>query len=162
MHFKMSKVAQYFFGNILPSDGSHSSESNRSDCKFKLQFDVYYCCALVGLAACKIDENATDLRDLTDNYPREYSENRMYIAGLLIASEAKRQGIDSESPQIENLMLQYLSNDETTYLSDDGIKILNSYSLEGFNIIKDFLPDKPTSREEFLEAFKLALDKKTL
>ncbi len=158
MHFKFSKRAQKFFGNIISLEGSHSSDKDRNEFKFKQQFDVYYCCALIGMAACKIDEDSSDLKDLTEKYPKEYYENRMYIAGLLVASEAKRQGIDSGSPNIEELMLQYLSNDEGTYLTDNGVKMLNAYALEGFNIITQFLPDKPTSREEFLEAFKSALD----
>lgn len=162
MHFKISKQAQKFFSNIVPFEGSHSTESNKNDFKFKLQFDVYYCCALIGLAACKIDDSGGDLKDLTENYPKEYYENRMYIAGLLVASEAKRQGIDSGSSKIETLMLRYLSNDERTYLSDDGIKMLNSYSLGGFNIVSEILADKPTSREEFLEAVKFALDTETV
>ena len=54
-------------------------------------------------------------------------------------------------------MLQYLSNDDTM-LSEDGVKALNAYSLKGFHLIREYpLSDKPTTREEFLEAFNTAL-----
>lgn len=154
MHFKMSQSAQSFFSNIINPDGSHGSDEKS---KFAYKFDVYYCCALLGMAACQIDEDASDLKDLTENYPKPYIENKNYIAGLLVASEAKRLGIDVDSTKLEGVMLQYLSNDDTL-LSEEGVKILNAYAQKGYRLIHEFpLEEKPTSREEFLEAFDMAL-----
>lgn len=43
-------------------------------------------------------------------------------------------------------------------LSEDGIKTLNAYALKGYRLITDYpLFDKPTSREEFLDAFNVAM-----
>ena len=54
-------------------------------------------------------------------------------------------------------MLQYISNNDTL-LSEDGIKTLNAYALKGYRLITDYpLFDKPTSREEFLDAFNVAM-----
>ena len=154
MHFRMSQSAQSFFSNIISSDGSHGADEKG---KFALKFDVYYCCALLGMAACQIDEDTSDLKDLVESYPKPYVENKNYIAGLLVASEAKRLGIDIDSPKLEGVMLQYLSNDDTL-LSEDGIKMLDAYSLKGYHLIHEFpLEEKPTSREEFLEAFNMAM-----
>ena len=48
-------------------------------------------------------------------------------------------------------------NDDTL-LSEDGIKTLNAYALKGYRLITDYpLFDKPTSREEFLDAFNVAM-----
>jgi len=48
--------------------------------------------------------------------------------------------------------------DEKTLLSEDGIKTLNAYALKGYRLITDYpLFDKPTSREEFLDAFNVAM-----
>ena len=128
MHFKIAKSAQSYFNNIMNLEGSHAAEDKN---KF-IQFDVYYCCALIGMAAAQ-------------------------IAGLLVASEAKRLGIDTQSPKLEQIMLQYLSNNDTL-LSEDGIKTLNAYALKGYRLITDYpLFDKPTSREEFLDAFNVAM-----
>lgn len=45
-----------------------------------------------------------------------------------------------------------------TLLSEDGIKTLNAYALKGYRLITDYpLFDKPTSREEFLDAFNVAM-----
>lgn len=154
MHFKISRNAQKFFGDIITTGGSHAAD-NKS--KFKYQFDVYYCCALIGMAACKLDEDTSDLEDLTESYPKEYADSKNQIAGLLVASEAKRLGIDIQSTKLEEIMLQYLSSDDTL-LSEEGIKTLNAYSMKGYNLIHEFpLQEKPTSREEFLEAFYVAM-----
>ena len=43
-------------------------------------------------------------------------------------------------------------------LSEEGIKTLNAYSLKGYHLISEYpLVDKPTSREDFLEAFNMAM-----
>ena len=92
-----------------------------------------------------------------DKYPVQYRDCKAQIAGLLVASEARRLGIDTQSPKLEQIMLQYLSNNDTL-LSEDGIKTLNAYALKGYRLITDYpLFDKPTSREEFLDAFNVAM-----
>ena len=62
-----------------------------------------------------------------------------------------------QSPKLEEMMLRYLSDNETM-LSDEGVKTLNAYALRGYQLIHDFpLEQKPTSREEFLEGFNIAI-----
>lgn len=134
-------------------EGSHAAEDKN---KF-IQFDVYYCCALIGMAAGQIDEDTSELKDLVERYPVQYRDCKAQIAGLLVASEARRLGIDTQSSKLEQIMLQYLSNNDTL-LSEDGIKTLNAYALKGYRLITDYpLFDKPTSREEFLDAFNVAM-----
>lgn len=152
----MSKSAQDFFSNIISQEGFHGSKDKN---KF-IQFDVYYCCALIGMAAVQLDDDTSDLKaQLVDKYPKAYSEYKAHIAGLLVATEAKRLGIDLQSSKLEEVMLQYLS-DDSTMLSEEGIKTLNAYSLKGYQLIHEFpLEEKPTTKEEFLEAFNVALQK---
>ena len=156
MHFTMSKSAQDFFSNIISQEGFHGSKDKN---KF-IQFDVYYCCALIGMAAVQLDDDTSDLKaQLVEKYPKAYSEYKAHIAGLLVATEAKRQGIDLQSSKLEEIMLQFLSGD-STMLSEEGIKTLNSYSLKGYQLIHEYpLKEKPTTKEEFLEAFNVALQK---
>lgn len=155
----MSKNAQSFFADIISPAGSHGAENKN---KFKFQFDVYYCCALIGMAATQLDEDASDLNDLTENYPKPYIDCKAQIAGLLVASEAERQGIDVQNQKLEEVMLRYLS-DNDTMLSDEGVKTLNAYSLRGYELVHEFpLEGKPTSREEFLEAFNVAIQMYTV
>lgn len=88
-----------------------------------IQFDVYYCCALIGMAAGQIDEDTSELKDLVERYPVQYRDCKAQIAGLLVASEARRLGIDTQSSKLEQIMLQYLSNNDTL-LSEDGINMI--------------------------------------
>ena len=64
MHFKIAKSAQSYFNNIMNLEGSHAAEDKN---KF-IQFDVYYCCALIGMAAGQIDEDTSELKDLVERY----------------------------------------------------------------------------------------------
>lgn len=158
MHFKFSQTAKNFFADIITPEGSHGTHNKN---KFKHQFDVYYCCAMIGLAAVQRDDNTSDLKDLIEGYPKPYIDSKTQIAGLLVATEAERQGIDIQSPKLEEMMLQYL-NDSETMLSEEGIKALNAYALRGFQLIRDYpLSNPPTSREEFLEAFNIAIKQYT-
>ncbi len=155
MHFKIAKSAQSYFNNIMNLEGSHAAEDKN---KF-IQFDVYYCCALIGMAAVQIDENSSDLKDLVERYPVQYRDCKAQIAGLLVATEAKRLGIDIQSPKLEEIMVQYLSNNDTL-LSEEGVRTLNAYALRGYQLLRDYpLIDKPTSREEFLDAVSVAICK---
>ena len=130
MHFKISKSAQKFFSDIINPDSSHGAGNKN---KFRYQFDVYYCCAMIGMAAAQLDEDSADLKDLTESYPKPYVDCRAQIAGLLVATEAERQGIDIQNPKLEEMMLRYLSDNETM-LSDEGIKTLNAYALRGVSV----------------------------
>ena len=153
MRFMLPESAKNYFSNIMRREGSHTSDEKN---KF-IQFDIYYCCALIGMAAGQIDEDTSDLKDMVEKYPVEYRDCKAQIAGLLVASEAGRRGIDMQSPKLEQIMLQYLSNNDTL-LSENGIKTLNAYALKGYRLITDYpLIDKPTSREEFLDAFNVAI-----
>ena len=109
------------------------------------------------MSAVQLDNDTTDLRDIVEKYPKSYADYKAHIAGLLIATEAKRLGIDSQSSRLEEIMLKYLSDDDSL-LSEEGVKTLNAYALKGFHLINEYpLVDKPTSREEFLDAFIIAL-----
>lgn len=155
MHFKISKSAQTYFSNIINRQGYQGSTDKN---KFS-QFDVYYTCALIGMAARQIDTDNSDLTDLVERYPKDYQEARAHIAGLLISTEAKRLNLTVTSERLEETMLKYLSDDRSL-LSEEGIRLLDAYSLKGFKLLQEYpLIDKPTSREEYLQAFYIALNR---
>lgn len=153
MHFKMAQDVRNYFSNIINVGGSHGSEDKN---KF-LIFDPYYCCALIGMSACEIDTDETGFVDIVQGYPGAYRDSKAYIAGLLVASEAKRKGIDLNNPKLEAMMLEYLTSEDETLLTDEGIKTLNAYSRKGARLYQELFPDKPLSREEFLLGFNLAV-----
>lgn len=56
-------------------------------------------------------------------------------------------------------MLEYLTSEDNTLLTDQGVKTLNAYSLRGARLLQDLMSDKPSSsREEFLLQFNLVMD----
>lgn len=59
----------------------------------------------------------------------------------------------------KSLNTLYESKDPVALITKkDGIKTLNAYALKGYRLITDYpLFDKPTSREEFLDAFNVAM-----
>ena len=69
MHFTMAKSAQDFFSNIIASEGSHGLKEKN---KF-IQFDVYYCCALIGMAAVQLDDI-----QFHEAYPDAFAEDFQY------------------------------------------------------------------------------------
>ena len=77
MHFKIAKSAQSYFNNIMNLEGSHAAEDKN---KF-IQFDVYYCCALIGMAAGQIDEDTSELKDLVEKYPVQYRDCKAQLLG---------------------------------------------------------------------------------
>lgn len=147
--FRMTQEGKDFFKNIINAGGSHGSEDKDK----LLMFDPFYCCALIGLAAGQLDSSETGFTDIVQNYPQSYKEKRAQIAGLLIATEAKRTGIQLDSPKLENIMLKYLSSEEQTLLTDEGEKTLNAYARKGLALYQEIFPDPPKKREEFLMCF---------
>ena len=90
MHFKIAKSAQSYFNNIMNLEGSHAAEDKN---KF-IQFDVYYCCALIGMAAGQIDEDTSELKDLVERYPVQYRDCKAQIAVSYTHLDVyKRQGL---------------------------------------------------------------------
>lgn len=154
MHFKMAQDVRTYFGSIMNQGGSHGSDDKN---KF-IMFDVYYFCALIGMAKCEIDSDDTNMHDIIQGYPGSYRDSKAYIAGLLIATEAERKGIEMKSPSLEKVMLEYLTSEDDSLLTEQGVKTLNAYSLRGARLLQDLMPDKPTSREEFLLQFNLAIN----
>ena len=126
MRFMLPESAKNYFSNIMRREGSHTSDEKN---KF-IQFDIYYCCALIGMAAGQIDEDTSDLKDMVEKYPVEYRDCKAQIAGLLVASETRRRGIDMQSPKLEQVMLQYLSNNATV-LAAAGRTTVGADAVEG-------------------------------
>lgn len=84
-----------------------------------------------------------------------YNSNLFNYCGNDPVNNITKTGFNSP----DQVMLQYLS-DDSTMLSEEGIKTLNAYSLKGYQLIHEFpLEEKPTTKEEFLEAFNVALQK---
>lgn len=144
MAFKMTSKCRKFFEYLYDKD-------NKNQSSLKFLFDEYYFCLMVGLAAEMYDEDAKlEQSEITDTYPGDYIYSRDYIAGLLIATERKRRGIqESDSAALEKLMVEYLDPESKTRLSSAGEERLNQYAARGIDIMMEVM-SKPYDLESFL------------
>jgi hypothetical protein len=85
-----------------------------------------------------------------EKYTSDYQNQADIIAGLLISAELSRKGIEKDDrSSIEREMLRLLDHQSPSRLSEEGIKLLNLYAVEGFRAIREEVAP-PQSLEEFL------------
>lgn len=148
MGFKIRNSAKEWFKYIRKKDG------------LETDYDVYYFCLMAGLAANQ-KESPTDVTDFIDYFPDDYKNSSKLIVSLLIKTELDRLGVDlSEKKNVREVVKRLVSTNTGTYLSNEGIKLMDSYSYAGFDVIKEaFHNDKPRSLEIFLPRFIKILQK---
>lgn len=107
--------------------------------KFKLMFDVYYLCLIMGLHQRRQGSNDQISKTaFIDYYPEVYRDKADLIAGLLIDAEMERKGILSEDRKsVEKLMLKLIDHMSITKLSGYGLRLLNLYAAGGINHIHE-------------------------
>lgn len=112
---------------------------------------------LVGLAQSKIDTNADlETSEFVDEYPGNYQDSRDYIAGLLIATEAKRLPVDvTNASALEQLMTILIDSHSKTRLSKEGEDSLNQYAARGINVILEKMPQHTRLEEFYQDYFEL-------
>ncbi|MDR7871648.1 MAG: hypothetical protein RIN55_12495 [Tissierellaceae bacterium] len=145
MPFILPKDSRRYFQNIF-------DPKNKDGKKLKLNFDIYYFCLMVGLACGKYEkEPELDPNSQIDEYPADYLDSRDYVAGLLIATEAKGRGIaEDDAIELERLMVEYIDSTSKTRLNTEGERRLNQYAARGMEMMQEKLVDKPYRLEVFL------------
>ena len=146
MPFRLPKKCRVYFSDITGKD----------EVLLDTLFDGYYLCALVGLAQGKINA-APDLETIAfvDNYPADYAESGDYIAGLLIAAEAKRKDIPvDDANALEKLMTQLVESQSRTRLSFEGEQLLSKYADRGIDIILERMAGHSSLEEFFQDYFE--------
>lgn len=126
MPFYLPKGCRTYFSGIF-------DEKNKDGTKLKLHFDGYYFCLMAGLATGYYSNNAEfESSELIDYYPTEYLSCKDYIAGLLIATEAKLEGIEKSNEKgMEQLMVKFIDSQSKTSLKIEGENRLNQYAAHG-------------------------------
>lgn len=111
--------------------------------KFKVMFDVYYLCLMMGLYHRRQGtQDQISKPFFYDYYPEVYRDKSDLIAGLLIDAEMDRKGIQSsDRKSVERLMLQLIDHMSITKLSSYGMKLLNLYAAGGINYIHENIPN---------------------
>ena len=107
---------------------------------FKTQFDMYYLCLMMGLAA-NHKSDAPDTGDLIDYWPKEsfYDNHSNFIIGLILFLEAKNSGVDiKEKSKTTKLLNEYIDPESFSKLSlKSGFKEANRFAGGGCQIMRD-------------------------
>lgn len=143
MAFQLPKESREYFKHLFKrSDGG---------ARFDTLFDQYYFCLMVGLNRKTLGEEAGMEADkFVEGYPSDYQNQADIIAGLLINAELFRKGIEKDDrSSIEREMLRILDDHSPTRLSEEGMRLLNLYAVEGFKAIREGITP-PQNLEEFL------------
>ncbi len=145
MPFRLPKKCRSYFSDI----------TGRDETLLDTLFDGYYLCALIGLAQGKLNTNADlEASEFLDYYPADYAESGDYIAGLLIAAEAKRKAIPvNDANALEKLMTQLVESQSRTRLSVEGENLLNQYADRGIDVIMERMTGRHTSLEAFFQDY---------
>ena len=150
-YFRLRTDAEKWFSNITNKD------------PFKTKFDLYYICAMAGLATGRApdpQQAPSPASDIIDYFVEPYGPVGELIIGLLISAELRRRGIDvTERELVRALFKQLVDPKSGNDLSDEGVRHLNAYASGGYDYLSTERDLKPHSAEEFLESFALLIRK---
>ena len=141
MSFKMRPEVEEWFLRVVHTKGSAAPK-----------FDAYYLCLMMGFATGRAEEPA-NVSEFVDYFVSDYRPAQNTIIGMLIAAEARLQGVDlGNRLAIRTLLLNYVSPVAPVGLTAAGFERLNWYANGGFNEIVARYPDgRPWSAADFFQ-----------
>lgn len=139
--FFLRKDSKAWFRNV---EGSFDSSAP--------MFELFYLCALAGLAAMRPAEYVQgESHELVDHFPGEFASRYRLIVGLFLVREIKRLGISlHEKASLRKTLADFLDPRSLSQLSDAGVKQLNRYASGGFEQLCEWFTERPTDIETFL------------
>jgi len=122
---------------------------------FALDFDMYYFCLMAGLRTDRKEKVLTaDTTELVDRFPDAYKAKGRLLTSVFLSKELEQQGIDlSERDAVHAAIAQLIDTDRPAKLSELGMNEMNKYSYGGFDILTEWLDDRPRSIETFLPLY---------
>jgi hypothetical protein len=143
----------------------------RSDCRtwfqkllrnsdFKLLFDPYYFCFLIGVAAGRRSsptEGGIDAAAFVDTFPRPYDQQQRLMLGVMLAAELRRAGIDVTDRPSVNEIVNGLAG--AGGINAAGVYVMNEYASGGFDeLITRYEGEGPWNLDEFMPRYLRILD----
>lgn len=143
MHFRLRHDAATWF-RFLRNSGY-----------YKMDFDLYYLCLLVGLTARRQEEfGKSEGADLVEHFPGEYKASGGLIAGLLVCAEIEGKGIAlEERDDVRRELRRLLDPESPSRLSDEGVLLMNRYASGGYDYICERLEEPPRDVAAFLPRY---------
>lgn len=120
---------------------------------FSTDFDSFYICFLVGALSGtrKEDVGTAETAELVDYFPDRFRERGRLLIGIFLTAELNMLGIEMKEKKIvHNAIAKLVKPESPSYLSDEGVKLFNSYAHGGFDRLLDWFEDKPVRLETFL------------
>lgn len=128
MGFKLSEDSYKYLKDL---------KKDKSAGEFKLDFDFYYLCAVLGMTFRRCNSFNSG-KEITRNFPGKYDSYKYKIIALLLDAEKERTGTDdSNRKNFERFMLSYVDPKKETELSEEGEDRLNCYAEGGFQMISE-------------------------
>lgn len=123
---------------------------------FKTKFDVWYICAIAGLASGTAPEKAqtAPATDLVERVVEDFRPVSRLLIGLLVVAELRQGGIGIlEGPQVRALMRKLLDPQSPNDLSEYGMRRMNAYASSGYELLAESRDQRPFTAAEFLETY---------
>jgi hypothetical protein len=145
MPFRMRQDAEKWFSEI------------EKQAPLRTTFDLYYFCLMAGLMAGRRSDPTHGGRAapvFVNTVVEEYRTSQRLLLGLLIIAELKRHGIDlHEKASVRKTIRELVDPHTPTSLTEEGMRLLNSYASGGYDYIAEQRSSKPYTVEEFLRDF---------
>ena len=146
-HFRLGSPTRKWFSKI-----------RKTGVVLEFDFDLYYLCALLGLASGQTSA-PEDATDVIDRFIADYTETQHLLLGLFVLSELASRGIDpSERSDMQRIMDQLLAPNDLTGLSSDGMSRLNGYASGGYEYLAEKYGKPPEYVETFLQRYTTILN----
>ena len=156
MDFFISKEARKWFGEISNEFSALPGTRTAPD------FDAFYFCFVAGIAANRKKALPTeDTAQLVSRFPETYRNRSSLLVSLFLSRELKSRGVDAtERQRVQDVLSELVSPQSENLLSDEGVREFNRYSFGGFDVLREWFEERPTSLETFLRSFKLRIDER--
>jgi len=131
----------------------------------KTKFDLYYFCAMAGLASGRATDAAKlglATREMVDYFVEDYRPAQRLMIGLLVIAELRRNGIGfEEKAAVRDVFKRLVSPNSPSNLTEEGFRALNGYASGGYEFLAEQRETKPASVDEFLRDYLLLIDEAT-
>lgn len=118
----------------------------------KRDFDHWYLCCLLGLITGEKEGDGGGV-DMVSGFIEEYKKVQTLLVSMLVVAELEMLGVDfSEKDEVKKVVDRLIEPRNPAMLSKEGFRLMNSYSVGGFEIIRNEFPgqDRPHSVGDFL------------
>ena len=152
MAFRLPARAREWFKNIAPDFDEGGAP----------QFDMYYFCLMMGLAAGRKNHDSEKTVEFIQYFPGEFRTRGSVVLALFLSRELRSRGIQyTERTALHKAIAGLVDPKDPANLSAAGMKELNAYAHGGFEVLLEEIGDldsKPQHLETFLPLYHRKLE----